>query len=107
MDEGTYAERVTRVAHMMDVRTAFASNAQVQEALQVRTVVPPPRTPLPRLASLTHTRRCFAGVQTLREHEAGTRVVPGAWKLVHMCACVAVAHEKRHPQRTSCTEPAS
>ena len=36
MDEGTYAERVTRVAHMMDVRTAFASNAQVQQALQVR-----------------------------------------------------------------------
>jgi hypothetical protein len=40
MDEGTYVERVTRVAHMMDVRTAFASNAQVQEALQVREEVP-------------------------------------------------------------------
>ena len=36
MDEGTYLERVTRVAHMMDVRTAFASNVQVQQALQVR-----------------------------------------------------------------------
>lgn len=35
MDEGTYLERVTRVAHMMDVRTAFASNVQVQQALQV------------------------------------------------------------------------
>ena len=36
MDEGTYVDRVVRVAHMMDVRTAFVSNAQVQEALQVR-----------------------------------------------------------------------
>jgi hypothetical protein len=41
MDEGTYVDRVVRVAHMMDVRTAFVSNAQVQEALQVRGVCCP------------------------------------------------------------------
>jgi hypothetical protein len=35
MDEGTYVERVVRVAHMMDVRSAFVTNASLEAALQV------------------------------------------------------------------------
>jgi hypothetical protein len=36
MDEGTYYERVQRVAHMMDVRTAFVSEEGVERAVEVR-----------------------------------------------------------------------
>ena len=35
MDEGTYYERVQRIAHMMDVRTAFVSEESVERAVEV------------------------------------------------------------------------
>jgi hypothetical protein len=36
MDEGTYAQRVRRVFDMMDVRTAFTSDAVLAAAVQAR-----------------------------------------------------------------------
>ena len=47
MEEGTYLQRIVRVAHMLDVRSAFASDDELRAALR-----------------------------SVREHETGERSVP-------------------------------
>ena len=38
MDEGTYAQRVRRIFDIMDVRTAFTTDAELAEAVAVRPI---------------------------------------------------------------------
>ena len=67
MDEGTYWDRVQRIAHMMDPRNSLATGAEVLNAKEAR------------CAAASHCRLSASlRTQLVRSHDAGERVVEGA-----------------------------